>query len=909
MSSTARPATARTPATPAITGGVVARRDLFARLDEAGRIALVSGPAGSGKTLLLRSWIAEAGMEQRVAWVPVQDTEREPQQFWLTLATALRGTRAGSALVRPLSPAPDLDGWAIAEWLLTDLASLAEAVWLVVDDLHELRSTETLRQLELLLLRAPGQLRFVLATRHDLPLGLHRLRLEGQLTEIRAADLRFTPAEARELLEAAGVRLPDTALALLHARTEGWAAGLRLAALSLASHPAPERFVAEFAGSERTVAEYLLAEVLERQSEPVRRLLLRTSLLDRVSGELADLLTGGSGGERILQDLERANAFVVSLDARRSWFRYHQLFADLLLLELRHSEPAEIPALHRTAAAWFARHGYPAGAIRHAQAAQDWSLAARLLSDHWLGLYLDGQRAVVRDVLAGFPVGAVAPDAEFVALMAVSELIGGSLEEAERHLALATRDLASVPADRRERCQVMLALLRLICALRRIDLPAVIEEPQWLPASTGATDAAQSATEAALAQNLLAEHDPDLRAMTLIHLGIAELWTARTDDADRHLAQGVALAHRIGRPYLEVSALAHWAMVAEPRSFALAAERSERAVELARRHGWSEEPVVAVAYAALADTLIWQGRLDNAEQWLERAERTLRAEVQPAAGVMLHGARGLFELARGRNDDALAAFRTADRLTDCLITPHTLATRVRAQQLETLVRLGETRRAEAAFAALDDQQRDTAEMRTVFAELRLAQGDPLAATAVLAPLLDGAAAAPESRVWVVRALLVGAIARDALGDRRAAGRALERSLDLAEADGALLPFLLHRAPGLLERHAFDGTAHGPLISRILALLTGPERPAPPQPAEQRLREPLSKSQIRVLRYLPTNLSAPEIAGELSVSVNTVRTHMRHLYVKLDAHSRAGAVERARALGLLAPSAALTIARP
>jgi LuxR family maltose regulon positive regulatory protein len=350
-------------------------------------------------------------------------------------------------------------------------------------------------------------------------------------------------------------------------------------------------------------------------------------------------------------------------------------------------------------------------------------------------------------------------------------------------------------------------------------------------------------------------------------------------------------------------------MVAEPRSFALAAERSERAVELARRHGWSEEPVVAVAYAALADTLIWQGRLDNAEQWLERAERTLRAELQPAAGVMLHGARGLFELALGRNDDALAAFRTADRLTDCLITPHTLATRVRAQQLETLVRLGEIQRAEAAFAALDDQQRDSAEMRTVFAELRLAQGDPLAATAVLAPLLDGAAAAPESRVWVVRALLVGAIARDALGDRRAAGRALERSLDLAEADGALLPFLVHRAPGLLERHAFDGTAHGPLISRILALLTGPERPAPPQPAEQRLREPLSKSQIRVLRYLPTNLSAPEIAGELSVSVNTVRTHMRHLYVKLDAHSRAGAVERARALGLLAPSAALTIARP
>src|SRR5947209_20599228 len=188
----------------------------------------------------------------------------------------------------------------------------------MLDDVHELGSAETRRQLELLLMRGPPELRFVLATRHDLRLGLHRLRLEGELTEIRAADLRFTLDEARVLFAAAGVELPESALTLLHARTEGWAAGLRLAALSLAGHPDPERFAAEFSGSERTVAEYLLAEVLERQSEEVRRLLLRTSILERVSGELADFLTGGSGGERILQDLEQAGAFVVSLDGRRS---------------------------------------------------------------------------------------------------------------------------------------------------------------------------------------------------------------------------------------------------------------------------------------------------------------------------------------------------------------------------------------------------------------------------------------------------------------------------------------------------------------------------------------------------------------------------------------------------------------
>src|SRR6266436_6723172 len=369
-------------------GGVVSRPGLFERLAASARVTVVSAPPGSGKTVLLRSWIGEAGLGDSAAWVPVGPGERDPQRFWLSVLGALRRTSAGSALVRTVTAAPDLDGWAIVERLLKDLAPLADRTWLVLDDMHELDSDEARRQLELLVMRAPDALRFVLATRHDLRLGLHRLRLEGELTELRAADLRFSLAEARELLAAAGVDLPGPALALLYERAEGWAAGLRLAALSLAGHPDPERFAAEFSGSERTVAEYLLAEVLERQGEQVRRLLLRTSVLERVSGELGDLLTGGSGGERILQDLEEAGAFVVSLDGRRSWFRYHQLFADLLQLELRHTEPGELPALHATAAGWYAGNGYPAEAVRHAQAAQDWSLAARLLSDHWVDLDL-----------------------------------------------------------------------------------------------------------------------------------------------------------------------------------------------------------------------------------------------------------------------------------------------------------------------------------------------------------------------------------------------------------------------------------------------------------------------------------------------------------------------------------------
>ncbi|HVE30042.1 MAG TPA: helix-turn-helix transcriptional regulator, partial [Mycobacteriales bacterium] len=314
--------------------GIVSRPGLWGQLDSSARVTVVSAPPGSGKTVLLRSWIGQAGLVGRAAWVPVGRDERDPQRLWLTVLGALRATSAGSALVRELTAAPDLDGWALVERLLKDLAPLAEPLWLLLDDVHELGSDQAQQQLELLVMRAPPQLRFVLATRHDLRLGLHRLRLEGELTEIRADDLRFGLPEAKALFQAAGVELAAPTLAVLYERTEGWAAGLRLAALSLAGHPDPDRFAAEFSGSERTVAEYLLAEVLERQSGQVRRLLLRTSVLEQVNGELADLLTGGSGGERVLQDLEEANAFVTSVDAARSWFRYHPLFADLLRLEL-----------------------------------------------------------------------------------------------------------------------------------------------------------------------------------------------------------------------------------------------------------------------------------------------------------------------------------------------------------------------------------------------------------------------------------------------------------------------------------------------------------------------------------------------------------------------------------------------
>jgi LuxR family maltose regulon positive regulatory protein len=875
----------------------VPRLGLFERLEASARVTVVSAPPGSGKTVLLWSWINEAAPADSTAWVPVEHNERDPQRFWLSVLGALRQTALGSALVGELTAAPDLDGWAIVERLLRDLAPLEKRVWLVIDDVHELGPAEALRQLELLVMRAPPDLRFVLASRHDVRLGLHRLRLEGDLAELRAPDLRFTADEARELFRGTGVELPESALALLYERTEGWAAGLRLAALSLAGHPDPKRFAAEFSGSERTVAEYLLAEVLERQSEEVRRLLLRTSMLERVNGQLADLLTGGSGGERVLQDLEEANAFVVALDARRSWFRYHHLFADLLQLELRRTAPGEDTGLCRVAAGWFAGHGFPVEAVRHAQAAQDWGLAARLLADHWPSLHLGGQAATVHALLAAFPADVPAADAELATVAAADQLAWGSLEAAERYVMLADRGLASAPTGQQTQAQLLLGVVRLLLARQRGDLPTVAEQARRLQHLAEASDVVQPG---------LGE---ELHGLALISLGIAELWTARLEEAERHLEQGVALAHRIGRPFLEFTGLANQAVAEQfRRSFARASQLARQAVELAERHGWTDEPAAATAYVILADALVWQGRLEEAEDWLQRAERTVKAEAEPALRWLVHHVRGVLELARGRNGEAVAAFRSAEALAGRLAAPHMIMPRTRTLLLHALVRLGDIEYAEQALADLGEQDRDRGLMRVPIAALRLAQHNPHAAAAALAPVLDGSApvdhpvwgSAPvDHPVWLAEAFMLEAITRDALGDPSGAGHALERALDLAERDGALLVFVLFPAPDLLQRHALHRTAHGALLGDILNLLAG-ETPAPPAGPERPL-EPPSASEIRVLRYLPTNLSVSEIASQLYVSPNTVRTHLRHLYAKLGTHRRGDTVARARALGLLAPS--------
>jgi LuxR family transcriptional regulator, maltose regulon positive regulatory protein len=867
------------------TTGLIDRDELLAALDRAAArlVTVISAPAGSGKTCLLRAWATRPD-RPRLAVVQVNRDEHDAQAFWLAVLRAVRQATDASGRAEPPVGTPDPNARAVADRVLAEVAEAGGDLTLVIDDLHELKSAEALAQLAGLLSSLPSGVHAILATRRDLRLDLHRLRLAGELADIRAADLRFSDQETRRLLDAAGVRLSDVGLGVLQRRTEGWAAGLRLAVLSLAGRPDPERFVAEFSGTDRTVAEYLLAEMLDRQPDDVRQLLLRTSLLDRVNGELADLLTDHPGSERSLLDLEDANAFVVSLDPQRTWFRYHHLFADLLRLELRRTLPEEVPALHRRAAGWFLQHGEVVDAIRHTQAAGDWSAASRLLADHSFGLTLDGQAQTIKALLRAFPPGADGDSSELAIAHATTDLAQGRLDEAAAHLAVAEARTGTTPSARRRRHQVAIASLKVSLARRRGSLAGVLEQAAFLTSPvTG-----QSDEDIAL--------DNDLRAVGLMNLGIIEAWSLGTQDAERHLLEGAALARENGHPYLEVACLAQLAFASKIHRLATTRRRCSDAIARAEQLGWGAEPILAPAFVVGAGAMAWTGDFDGAQRSLERATRALRSDSGPGIRLLLHIGEGMLHAGRGHLHEAVAAFAAAERLRSQLQGSHVLANQVTGWLLVTQARLGRTGEARAALASLDHDRANAGEIRNGRAAVALADGEPAAALAVLTDVLDGTSPVI-GYLTVVEAHLLGARAHRELGDRRAANRAVESALSLAEPDGVVLPFAITGARQLLEDLPRHETAHTALLGDILDVLRGSSLPA--RDDTLLAAEELSPTELRVLRYLPTNLSRPEIAGELSVSVNTVNTHIRNIYAKLQAPNRSAAVERARRLRLLA----------
>jgi LuxR family maltose regulon positive regulatory protein len=436
---------------------------------------------------------------------------------------------------------------------------------------------------------------------------------------------------------------------------------------------------------------------------------------------------------------------------------------------------------------------------------------------------------------------------------------------------------------------VAVASLQLSLARRRGDLAGVIEQARFLASPvSGPSD-----EDIALGS--------DLRAVALLNLGTAEAWTlGRPDapDAERHLREGADLARQIGRPYLEVGCLAQLGFASLVlHSFAMTQRRCREAIALAERHGWGAEPVIAPALIMLAATLVWTGEFDEAERWLQRTRQALQTDTGPDITLLLHQTAGMLHVGRGRRHEALEEFGAAEYLGSQLEGSQALASQVTGWLIATQARLGMTGEARALLAALDGERAGSGEIRNARAVICLAEGDPRGALGALHDVLDGTALVL-GYVTVMEAHLLAGLAHRELGDQRAANQAAERALALAESDRVVLPFAMTGSAGLLEALPRHQTAYAALLAGILDVLHG-SSPAAKGQSSLPLAEELSPGELRVLRYLPTNLSRPEIAGELSVSPNTVGTHLRSIYAKLQVRDRSSAVQRARELRLLA----------
>jgi ATP/maltotriose-dependent transcriptional regulator MalT len=585
--------------------GFVLRPRLLGRLAEGAgcELVLVCTPAGFGKTTLLGDWARRS--QQPVAWLSLDAGDNDPTRFWRYVVAALGETAAGlGELVAPLLRGPQPASLeAVVTAVVNGLDGLADRRALILDDYHLIDAPPVHQSLGLLLDRLPAQLQVVLASRADPPLPLARLRARGQLLELREPDLRFTSDETAALLqEGAGLDLPAASLAALSVRTEGWVAGLQLAALSLQGRADPAGFVATFSGSNRYVLDYLTEEVLSQQPDQLVRFLLETSVLDRLSGPLCDTVCGQADSQALLEWIERANLFLVALDDERGWWRYHRLFADLLRARLQQAQPDRVPALHRNAAAWLEEHGLVDDAVRHAVAAGEVEWAAGLVEQHTQGCFQRGEAATVDRWLAALPAELVRARPRLSLARAIWALIGGRVDEVEPLLADAERAAAGDPgrptagslASGHANVPAMLAILRAELARQHGDADRTIAFVQQ-------------------AVPWIGENDRLLRDLVGWNLAVAMLLQGRVADAEPALAEIAADRWAAGQPYnaLRACYTRSQAQRAQGRLSA-ALETCRTALQRAADAGPPALLAAGVAHVGLAEILRERNQLEAA---------------------------------------------------------------------------------------------------------------------------------------------------------------------------------------------------------------------------------------------------------------------------------------------------------
>jgi len=883
------------------------------------RLTLISAPAGFGKTTLVSEWVSilrldagnESNMAYRVAWLSLDENDSDPTRFLTYLAAAFNlvdgqesaiGLEALDMLKSP-QPPPTM---AILTSLINELAALPGRIVLILDDYHVINSSPIDDALSFLLERLPPQLHLVIVTREDPRLPLSRLRARGQLTELRAADLRFTLSEAADFLNRVmGLALADEDVEALESRTEGWIAGLQLAAISLQGKKETTRLIESFSGSHRLVLDYLIEEVLEQQSEDVQTFLLQTAVLERLTGSLCDAITGQDNSQATLEFLERGNLFIVPLDGDRQWYRYHHLFADLLRQRLRQEQPERVPKLHARASKCYEQIGLIDEAVDHALRAEDFERAVSLIERHVDTVWAHGEYAKVGRWLAGLPDELLLSKPELCIFRAWELFASGQPDAGERFLQVVelaydpSTDLSIESESKRQdqtsdsnRLQVQgraAAIQAWMAAYRRENVSGLIQHLRQ-------------------AQEYLPERDLHWRAAVAITLADSYAFLGDLPAAYQVRLEALKACELAGNNYLYLYNSAKLALNLKARGRLLQAqELCRQRLRFAKHSGMSQTAVVGWLLAIWGEVLLEtndvDGALDLAEKSIELAERS--GDVGILGWSCLCLTRVL--LSKGDMAGAEGIIRRMDKIGRESIVPTWIMDQIAAWQSRIWLAQGNL---EAAAQWVRERELVPGEAPTYLggfeyislARILIAQGRWDETTKFLQSMLEAAEAGGDT-TRVIEIMILQTLACQAGGDTDKAMEMLEPALNLAESRGFCRIFV-DEGPSM-ARLLYEALDRGiaPDYVRRLLLAFPIDEPVQVEPSESEASQSdyfdlLSEREIEILQFIEEGLTNPQIADRLFISLHTVKTHTRNIYGKLGVHNRTEAVARARMVGLL-----------
>lgn len=879
---------------------VVHRPRLTERLHEglSRKLTLISAPAGFGKTTLVSEWVA--GRREPIAWLSLDEGDNDPVRFLSYLVAALQRVNAqvGAGVLGMLQGAQPTPMESILATLLNEIATLSEHFVVVLDDYHVIEARPVDLALSFLLDHLPPQMHLVITTRHDPDLPLARLRVRDQLVELRATDLSFTPPESAEFLQGVmGLDLSAESITLLDTRVEGWVAGLQLAALSMKGRPGNERFIEGFTGSHRFVLDYLVEEVLQRQPPLLRSFLLQTAILDRLHGPLCDAMTEQADSGRTLAALERSNLFVVALDEKRLWYRYHHLFAEVLHAHLLAEAPDLVPLLHRRASLWYEQNGLMADAIRHALAAKEFERAASLVERAWPEMRRSRQESTFLGWLGALPDGVIRVRPVLSVGYAWALLTIGELEAAHRRLRdaeqwlerkdeMAGRPSEMVVVDEEEfgRLPGAIAVYRAAQAQALGDLPNAVKYARRV-------------------LDLLPEEEHLGRGAAAALLGLVAWTSGDLEAAHQAFADGLVSVQRAGNISDAIRGTIALAEIRIAQGRLREAMRTyERSLRFAEAQAEPDLRGTADLYVGLSELYLEQNDLDGAMQALVRSMELGERTGSPPNPYRWCVAMARLREARGDLEGALDLLDEAGRLYVRDFFPNVRP----VAALKTRVWLLQGRLDRALVWAREESLLEEGDLsylrefeqvtlaRVLLARQKSDRSRP-EAMGLLQRLLKAAEEGGRTGS-VIEILLLQALAYQTQGEISAALIPLQRALTLAEPEGYIRIFVDEGEPmARLLGEAMKGGIAPTYVRRLLAAFGKAEGSNSVRPV---LLEPLSERELEVLRLLGTDLSGPEIASQLIISLNTLRTHSQHIYDKLGVKGRRAAVRRAAELDLL-----------